>query len=32
MSDDGSVTGQEQRGCIIRPYCWVNLKEDELDG
>lgn len=31
MSDEGSVMELEQRGCIIRPYCWVNLKEDELD-
>jgi hypothetical protein len=32
MSDEGSVMELERRGCIIRSYYLVNLKEDELNG
>ena len=32
MSVEGSVMGLEQRGCVIRPYRWVNPQGEEPDG
>ena len=32
MSDEGSVMGLEQRGCVIWSYSWANPRGEEPDG